>query len=141
MASAVAMMVGGAVVNALAFSGSNYMFSKMGKDGDAEKERERHDKAEEQLAAATTAWNQKRIQRLDFINEQMKKEHHAVQTFDSIDQAMKEYYYVTHKQLPDLEPKPKLSDFYTPSEDQKDREIMFIIGGMALTGFIAWKLH
>ena len=31
MASAVAMMLGGAVVNALAFSGRNYLFSKMGK--------------------------------------------------------------------------------------------------------------
>ena len=31
MASAVAMMVGGALVNALAFSGSNYLFSHMGK--------------------------------------------------------------------------------------------------------------
>ena len=31
MASAVAMMIGGAVVNALAFTGSNFLFSKLGK--------------------------------------------------------------------------------------------------------------
>ena len=36
--------------------------------------------------------------------------------------------------------KPELSDFYTPSEDQKNRELVFIVGGMALTGFIAYKL-
>ena len=30
MANAVAMMIGGAVVNALAFSGSNYLFSHLG---------------------------------------------------------------------------------------------------------------
>ena len=89
MASAVAMMVGGALVNALAFSSSNYLFSHMGKSDDAEKERERHDKAEEQLQAAQTAWNKKRMQRLDFISEQIKKEHHAVQTFEDVDQAMK----------------------------------------------------
>ena len=47
MASAVAMMIGGAVVNALPFSGSNYLFSRMGKSDDAEKERERRDKAVE----------------------------------------------------------------------------------------------
>ena len=134
------MMVGGAVVNALAFSGSNYLFSSMGKDGDAEAERERHDKAEEQLAAATTAWNEKRTERLDFINEQLRKENHALKDFDDTEQSMKEYYYVTHKQLPDLEPEPELSDFYTPSEDQKNREYLFIILGMGLTGFIAWKL-
>ena len=62
MASAVAMMIGGAVVNALAFSGSNYLFSHMGKSDDAENERERHDKAVEQLEAAQTAWNKKRMQ-------------------------------------------------------------------------------
>ena len=54
MASAVSMMIGGAVVNALAFSSSNYLFSHMGKSDDAEKER--HDKAVEQLEAAQTAW-------------------------------------------------------------------------------------
>ena len=41
MASAVAMMIGGAVVNALTFTGGNFLFSKLGKGNDAEKERER----------------------------------------------------------------------------------------------------
>ena len=59
MASVVAMMIGGAVVNALAFSGSNYLFSQMGKSGDAEKERERHDKALEHLEEARDAWSKK----------------------------------------------------------------------------------
>ena len=47
MASAVAMMIDGAVVNALAFTGSDFLFSKLGKTQDSEKERERHDKAVE----------------------------------------------------------------------------------------------
>ena len=73
MASAVAMMIGGAVVNALAFSGSKYLFSQMGKSDDAEKERERHNKAVEQLEEAQDAWSKKRTERLDFINEEMQK--------------------------------------------------------------------
>ena len=76
-------------VNALAFTGGNFLFSKLGKTQDAEKERERHDKAVEQLEAAQAAWSQKRVQRLDFINEQIQIEHHAGQTFDDVDQAMK----------------------------------------------------
>ena len=44
-------------MNALAFYGSNYLFSHMGKSDYAEKERERHDKAVEQLEVAQTAWN------------------------------------------------------------------------------------
>ena len=133
MASAVAMMLGGAVVNALAFTGGNLFFSKLGKTQDAEKEIERHDRAVEQLEAAQAAWSQKRMQRLDFINEQMQKEHHAEQTFDDVDQAMKQYYYITGKQL---DP----SDYYAPSSDQQNRELLFIVAGVAATGFLAYEL-
>ena len=109
MASAVVMMLGGAVVNALAFSGSNYLFSHMGSNAD--EERKRHDKAMEQLEAAQAKWSKERTQRLDFINEQLQKEHHAVQKFDDVDQAMKQYYYITGKDLQVLPPRPTLSDF------------------------------
>ena len=136
MASALTMMLGGAITNAFAFSGSNYLFSHMGSN--ANEEKIRHDKAIEKLEKAQAEWNKKRIQRLDFINKQLQKEHHAVQTFDDVDQAMKLYYRVTNKKFTSLSPKPTLSDFYTPSEDQKNREIAFVVGGMTLTGFIVW---
>ncbi|CAC5416333.1 unnamed protein product [Mytilus coruscus] len=103
-------------------------------------EKIRHDKAIEKLEKAQQEWNKRRTQRLDFLNEQLQKEHHAEHTFEDVDQAMKQYYYITSKQLTPLSPKPKLSDFYTPSEDQKNREIAFVVGGMVLTGFIVWKL-
>ena len=138
MASAIAMMIGGAVTNALAFTGGNYLFSHMGSNTNEEKIR--HDKAIEKLEKAQAEWNKRRIQRLDSLNERLRKEHHSEQTFEDVDQAMKQYYYFTHKQLAPLPPKPKLSDFYTPSEDQKNREIAFVVGGMALTSFIVWKL-
>lgn len=35
MASAIAMMIGGTVVNALVFSGNNYLFPHIGQSGDA----------------------------------------------------------------------------------------------------------
>ncbi|CAC5355457.1 unnamed protein product [Mytilus coruscus] len=69
----------------------------------------------------------RRIQRLDFINEQLQKEHHAEHTFEDVDQAMKQYYYITSKQLTPLSPKPKLSDFYTPSEDQKIEKLHLLL--------------
>ena len=34
---------------------------------------------------------------------------------------------------------PKLIDFYTLSPDQQNREITFVVLGMAVTGFIAYK--
>ena len=73
MASAVAMMIGGAVVNALAFTGGNFLFSKLGKTQNAEIERVRHDRAVGQLAAAQAAWSQKRMQRLDLLMSKCKK--------------------------------------------------------------------
>ena len=45
---------------------------------------------------------------------------------------MKQYYYITGKELPELEPEPTLSDFYTP---RRSKEKNFIIGGMALMDF------
>ena len=140
MASAVAMMIGGAVVNALPVTGGNSLFSKLGKTQDAKKERERHDKAVEQLEAAQAAWSKTRMQRLDFINEQMQKEHHAEQTFDDVDQVMKQYYYITGKQLDPLPPEPKLNDYYAPSPDQQNRELLFIVAGMAATGLLPYEL-
>jgi len=36
--------------------------------------------------------------------------------------------------------KPELSDFYTPPEDQKNRELAFISIGLLVTTYVAWKL-
>ena len=69
----------------------------------------------------------------------MQKEHHAEQTFDNVDQAMKQYYYITGKILDPLPQEPKLSDYYAPSPDQQNRELLFIVAGIAVTGFVAYK--
>ena len=54
MVSAVAMMIGGVVVNILAFTRGDFLFSKLGKSNDAEKEIEIHDKAVERLEVVQT---------------------------------------------------------------------------------------
>jgi hypothetical protein len=132
--ASVALMIGGAIVNALAFSGSQYLFS-----GDTDAERKRHDEAVERLQAAQSAWSQQRTMRLEFLNDESHREQHAVRTFQDIDQAMQEYALVTGKKLDPLDPEPKLEDYFVPSDIQKDREIAFIVLGMAVTGFVAYK--
>ena len=140
MASAVAMMVGGAIVNALAFSGSSYYFSKLDK-GDADEERKRHDKATEQMQAARDAWSQKRTERRDWINKKLREQNHAVQNFQDAEAAWLKYNtLVTGEILDPLESEPQLSDFYTPSSAQKDREIAFVIGGMVVTGLVTYYI-
>ena len=66
MAGIVAMLFG-AGINALAFSGSNYMFSKLSNHG--ADERKRHNQAIEKLQKANAEWTKKRRERLDFIKE------------------------------------------------------------------------
>ena len=137
--ASVALLVGGALVNALAFSGSNYLFSKLDQ-GDTAEEQKRHDKAMEQLQTAQAEWSQKRTERLDWINKKLREQYQAVQDFHDADAAWREYTRLTGETLDPLGPEPQLSDFYTPSSAQKDREIVFIILRMAATGLVIYKI-
>ena len=58
------MLVVGAMVNALAFSGSNYLFSML-KSSNHKEKRKRHDQAVEQLQVAQAKSSRKRTERLD----------------------------------------------------------------------------
>jgi len=137
--ASIAMLIGGALVNALAFSGSNYLFSML-RSSDIDAERKRHDKAVEQLQVAQAEWSRRRTERLDWINEELRRQSHAVQTFRDVDAAIHEYSQVTGHSLDPLGPKPLLGDYYHPSSSQKDREIAFIMLGMATTALVAYKL-
>ena len=133
------MLVGGALVNALAFSGSNYLFTILRSSG-VDEERKRHDKAVEQLQAAQASWSRKRTERLDFINEELRRQGHAVKKFRDVNAAMQEYAQVTGHNLDPMGPEPQLADFYSPSDGQKDCEIAFVVLGMAATGLVASHL-
>ena len=135
--ASVVMLLGGALVNALAFSGSNYLFSILRSSG-VDDEHKRHDKTVEQLQAAQANWSRRRTERLDWINEELRHQNHAVQTFHDADAAIRLYAHVTGKMQSAC--MLQLSDFYTPSVDQKDREITFLILGMASMGLMAYKL-
>ena len=137
--ASIAMLVGGALANALAFSGSNFLFSSLRSSG-VEEERRRHDKAVEQLQAAQAKWSRKRTERLDWINDELRRQGHAVRTFRDVDAAIREYAQVFPHKLAPLAPEPQLSDFYTPSDDQKDREIAFVLIALTATGLVAYKL-
>ena len=137
--ASIAMLLGGAAVNALAFSGSNYLFSMLRSSG-VDEERRRHDKAVEQLQVAHEQWSKQRTERLDWINEELRCQGHAVQTFHDVDMAIREYARVTGHNLDSLGSEPQITDFYTPSGDQKNREIAFVVVGLAATGLAAYKL-
>ena len=137
----IAMMVGGAIVNALAFTGSNFLFSSLaGKRVD--EERRRHDLALEQLSQAKMRWEQERTKYLDFLNQRIQQERKSKETFRNVDNALRMYNEVTQENevVPTyLQHEPKLSDFYTPSDDQQVREFIFILLGTAAVGYIVYR--
>ena len=63
--------VGGAVVNALAFSGPDFVFSRL-RDHSAE-ERKRHDLVLKNHQRARDKWNGDRMKHLDFINKRLRE--------------------------------------------------------------------
>ena len=136
------MLLGGAAVNALAFSGSNYLFSMLRSSG-VDEERRRHDKAVEQLQAAHEQWSKQRTERLDWINEELRRQGHAVQTFHDVDMAIREYARVTGHNLDNtfgvMGSEPQITDFYTPSGDQKNREIAFVVVGLRQPPQDSWS--
>ena len=135
--ASIGFLIGGALVNALAFTGSNYLFSSLSKES-IDKERKRHDKAIEDMQQAQLLWAKKRQERLDYINDQIIKEHKAEKRFVDLSSAMQKYFIVTGRQSEPLPPKPVLSDFYVPSEGHHNRELAFIFISMVGIGAFLW---
>ena len=119
--ASIAIMIGGAIANVVAFTGGNYLAKYLSGNSAAamEKERERHDRALEAYQAAYAKYMRDRIKLLDWIatNEKMKEQ--AKQNFTNTDYAFK-LYNQAHPDARMTPPKESMfSDFYQPSEQQK----------------------
>ena len=101
------------------------MFSSLSKKS-VDKEQKRHDKVIGDLQRSQIEWAKKRQERLDYINNEIIKEHKAEKRFTDLNSAMQQYFLVTGRQLEPLPPKSVLCDFYVPSEDHHNRELAFI---------------
>ena len=62
----------------------------------------------------------------------------AEKRFADLNSAMQQYFLVTGKELEPLPSKPVLSDFYMPSEDHHNHELMFITLSMVGKGAFLW---
>ena len=135
--ASVGFLIAGAVVNALAFSGSNFLFSSLSKES-IDRERKRQNKAIEDLQRAQIEWAKRRREQMDYINSQIFNERKAEKRFTDLNSAMRQYFLVTGRQLEPLPPKPVLSDFYVSSEDHHNRELAFITLSMIGIGAFLW---
>ena len=145
----VAMLIGGALANALAFTGSSYLFHRLSKES-IDVKRKRHDAVIEKLQAAQIEWAHKWQQRIDFINNQLRLERKAETKFTELNDAMREYHEVFGHEFhgagslrgqPPLPREPVLSDFYTPTDEQHYRELGSIALSMIGIGRVLYYLE
>jgi hypothetical protein len=128
--ASIAIMIGAAVVNAIAFTAGNALYDKFGRSDD----RFRHDKALEDLQKANVEWNEKRAATLDWINEKLRDKSNARAVFDDVDRAL-DFYNETHPDGPlVLPPRPQL---YKSSIEQSYYSLFVaaVVGGVV--GFVA----
>ena len=90
--ASIAIMVGGAVLNAAAFIGGNYLARALGGgDKAALEEKERHDKALKAYQAAYAKYTPDRTKLLDWIETNAQIKAQAKQNFTNTDYAFKLY--------------------------------------------------
>ena len=121
--ASIAIMAGGAVLNALTFIGGNYLARYLSGDDPkaAREEKVRHDKALEAYRAAYAKYEKDRTSLLDWIATNDRIKDQAKQNFTNTDYAFKLYNQAhPHEQIP-IPKEPEFSDFYQPSEQQKKR--------------------
>ena len=133
----IAMMIGGAVVNGLAFTGTGYLFKSLDKNG-YNAEMKRHDLAQEKLQKSSVKWEEERKQAIDFANLMLKAEHNAAIDFRETNSSLDLYNYYYPKQKIVIPKKPELSDFYQPSYEMKKYEYLWIILGLSGTGLLVY---
>ena len=68
------------------------------------------------------------MKRLGFINTRLRKKNEVKAYINNADGAMVEYYCVFAKQIKLLPSEPELLDFYHPSGNEKNGELLFFCG-------------
>ena len=137
-------VVVGSVVAALAFTGANYGGRALDRliHGDNTSalaaERKRHDLAMEAYENALAAYNKKRQAYRDWLDQNYRDKMQADKNFQNTDYAFK-LYAQAHPHF-QMSP-PRFKDYYTPSQRQKNNELMFLgISGLAIGGAVAYYL-
>ena len=129
--ASIAIMLGGAVLNASTFIGGFYL-AKYLSGAKTDQERRRHDKALEKYQ------KENRQKLLDWQEQNRHEDAIASQSFEHTAEALKLY----NKFHPDENlqiNEPVFSDYYRPSKDQKIGEMAYVSGGMMVLGYVASK--
>ena len=133
--ASIAMMIGGAVLNAAAFTGGNDLAKFLaGDNGKA---------ALEQSTGGLSVSNGKILTRANTAarldQHQRRIKEHAQKNFTNTDYAFKLYNQSHPDQRLTLPKVPNFSDMYQPSDLQKQGELLFVGGGALALGYAAFR--
>ena len=125
--ASIAIMLGGAVLNASTFIGGSYL-AKYLSGTKTDQERRRHDKALERYQRDYAKYQENRQKLLDWQEQNRHEDAIASQNFENTDEALKLY----NKFHPDENMQinePVFSDYYRPSKEQKIGEMASLFSG------------
>ena len=87
----------------------------------------------------TTKYNKERQLKLYYINYQMHLQRAAITDFNDIDAALERYNELFSENKIELRDKPKLTDYYTPSDKKIDAEYTILIISGLVGGYIVYN--
>ena len=133
--ASIALMIGGAIINATTFVGGSYLAKYLSGSSDSDEEKKRHDLAVEKYQKKFEEYEENRAKLNDWImtNDRIKDE--AKENFKNTDYALKLYNKIHQDDLSLRE--PQFSDFYQPSAQQKQGEIIYVGASALAIGFAA----
>ena len=133
--ASIALMIGGAIINATTFVGGSYLAKYLSGSSDSDEEKKRHDLAVEKYKKEYEEYEENRAKLNDWImtNDRIKDE--AKENFKNTDYALKLYNKIHQDDLSLRE--PQFSDFYQPSAQQKQGEIIYVGASALAIGFAA----
>jgi hypothetical protein len=136
----IALLVGGAILNATAFVGGSYLAKTLSSDGNSvNAERVRHDRALEKYQNDMGEWNKKRTEYKDWLEKQYENKKIAEGNMMDTDYGLKLYAKAhPESEFSNKEP-PQFKDYYKPNTNQKNYEMAYVGGGVLGLAYIASK--
>ena len=135
--ASIAIMIGGAILNATTFVGGSYLAKYMSGD-DLGAERKRHDLALEKYDRDYQTWQKSRQRVMDWYSTRRDEQDIAARDLSNTDEALKLYDKV-HSQEIVVGNEPNFGNYYKPSSSQKTGEIVYVSAGMLGVVYLASK--
>ena len=138
--ASVVMLIRGALASALAFTSSSCLFSRLSKDS-IDKKRKLTLLVNREITKSLNRMGTEKTRANQLYQQVTQVGAKSRNQITELNDAMREYHEVFGHELPPLPQEPVLSDYYTPSNEQHDRELAFVTLSMIGIGGVLWYLE